>query len=347
MTAPTPDEPDPLCPRLPAPLAALAGFLMGAADAVPGVSGGTIALVVGVYDRLIAALSRVVRLPSLSRDAEGRRRLGSALAFLVPLLVGLLAAYYIGTRLLVGPEDHPGWLRRASTAPLCYAFFFGLVVASLREPWRRIGRRRLGHVALALLGAALAALFAGLPHTAGEVPTWTLLYGGAGAVAVMLLPGVSGSLLLVVLGQYTTVAGAVHDRHVGTLLVFVVGVVVGVALFVPFLRHLLRRHHDATLAVLTGLMAGSLRALWPWKSGYDPKAGSFENVSVGDGVPAVVGFLLLGLVAAWGLSLLERRLAPGPSSDPGTSGPHGPPTATPGARPADAGVEPEVASPDA
>ena len=283
---------------------------MGSADAVPGVSGGTIALIVGVYERLIAAISRVLRLPLLVRTAEGRKRLAEALRFLLPLGIGILTALYLGTLLLVGPEDRPGWLRRADTAPLCYAFFFGLVLASLREPWRRIRDKSWRHVLAAGVAAAAAAIFAGLPHATGDAPTWALLYGGAFAVAVMLLPGISGSLFLLMLGQYTTVAGAVHDKDVGALLVFACGIAIGAALFIPFLRHLLRRHHDVTMAALTGLMAGSLRALWPWKENYDPKAGSMTNTGVGEGIPWVLLFVLLGVAAAWILARLEHTLNP-------------------------------------
>jgi putative membrane protein len=162
----------------------------------------------------------------------------------------------------------------------------------------------------ALITAAVAAIFAGLPHATGQAPTWALLYGGAFAVAVMLLPGISGSLFLLMLGQYTTIAGAVHDRELVPLLVFGCGIAIGAALFIPFLRHLLRRHHDVTMAALTGLMAGSLRALWPWKVNYDPKVGSMDNTGVGDGVVWVLLFVVLGVAAAWGLARLERMLNP-------------------------------------
>ena len=295
---------------LKAHLALVAGFLMGAADSVPGVSGGTMALILGVYERFITSISRVLKAPRLIRDAEGRRRLATAFGLLVPLGLGLLAAYWLGTRLLVGPEEHPGWLRRPETAPLCYAFFFGLVLASLHEPWSRIRTHRARHLVAALLAAVAAFVFTWLPHTGGEPATWQLVYGGALAVTVMLLPGVSGSLLLVVLGQYTTVAGAVHDREAMTLLVFAAGVVLGLATAVPALRHLLRRHHDLTMAALTGLMAGSLGALWPWKSNYDPKAGPLTNAAPGEGVALVLLMIVLGAAAAWGLARLERRMRP-------------------------------------
>src|SRR5690606_25274559 len=106
-------------------------------------------------------------------------------------------------------------------------------------PWRRIRKPGAGHIIAALAGAALAFVFVGLPHRTAEPELWMLALGGAGAIAVMLLPGVSGSLLLVILGQYATVAGAVHDRNLTILVVFVAGIAGGVLLFVPVLRYFL------------------------------------------------------------------------------------------------------------
>ena len=314
MQEPTDPVPAEVETRLAAHLALVAGFLMGAADAVPGVSGGTIALILGVYERFITSISRVLKAPVLLRDAAGRRRLLAALFLLVPLTVGLAIAYYLGTLLLVGPEAHPGWLRRPDTAPLCYAFFFGLVIASLHEPWRRIRTHRPAHLVAAALAAAAAFAFTLVPHTGGEPATWQLLYGGALAITVMLLPGVSGSLALVVLGQYTVVAGAVHDRQVVPLLVFAAGLALGLATAVPLLRRLLHRRHDLTMAALTGLMAGSLGALWPWKANYDPKIGPLTNLAPGEGLGWVLLAAALGAAAAWGLARLERSMRPTPTA---------------------------------
>jgi putative membrane protein len=284
---------------------------MGGADAVPGVSGGTIALIIGIYERFIESLSTMVRTPLLIGSADGRARIKAALGLLVPLGIGILVAYYLVTKILVGPENDPGWLLRDDRAPICYGFFFGLVLFSLREPWRRISGITPAHVGAALVGCAAAALFVGLPHRSGDPEMWMIGLGGAGAIAVMLLPGVSGSLLLVILGLYTTVAGAVHDRDLGILAVFVLGMAFGVATFVPFLRYLLRTRHDLTMAALTGLMAGSLRALWPWKTHYDPKAvdlGKMENTGIGELVPWVVLAFAVGAGVVWLLALLEHRI---------------------------------------
>lgn len=311
-------DPDPLEPPLPAPLAAGAGLLMGAADAVPGVSGGTIALVLGIYARLLEAIARVLALPRALRTPAGRRGLAAALGFLGPLGLGILAALYLGTRLLVGPAEAPGWLRRPDTAPLCYAFFFGLVLVSLGEPWRRVRARRAAGWALAGAAALLAAWFVGLPHAARAPEPWMLVPGGALAISVMLLPGVSGSLLLLAIGQYTTVAGALHDPRPGLLLLFALGVLLGLLAFVPLLRRLLARRPDLTLMALTGLMAGSLRALWPWKSHYDVAdagAGPVRNLWPDAPTPAVALAFLLGAAAVALLRRFERRLA-GPPPAP-------------------------------
>jgi len=294
---------------MPVHLSLASGLLMGSADAVPGVSGGTIALIVGVYDRFVNSLSIMVRSPWNLGSAEGRARIKSALMLLVPLGIGLLTAYYIVTKLLVGPKDNPGVLLDPDTAPICYAFFFGLVLVSLREPWRRIRTVSTHHYLAAVLGAAAAAVFVGLPHSTSEPATWMLVFGGAGAITVMLLPGVSGSLLLVILGQYTTVAGAIHDRAFGKLGVFGIGLVIGVATFVPLLKMLLDKHHDLTMAVLTGLMAGSLRALWPWKDNYIPKLGEMHNTGVATkNLVWVLLAMAIGGAVVWLLAMLERRI---------------------------------------
>jgi putative membrane protein len=281
---------------------------MGGADAIPGVSGGTIALIIGIYERFINSLGVAVKLPLLVGTADGRRLLGRALGFLIPLGVGIVIAYYLATKLLIGPTDDPGIMRRPDTAPACYAFFFGLVLMSIPEPFKRIQQRAAVHYIVAVLGCAAGAVFVGLPHTSGDPATWTLLIGGAGAISVMLLPGVSGSLFLVIIGQYAAVAGAIHDKNLTVIAVFLCGIGLGLVTFIPVLRHLLRAQHDLTMAALTGLMAGSLRALWPYKDNFDPKAGPMNPVGIGDGLLYVILAFVAGGVVVWFLARLEERL---------------------------------------
>jgi putative membrane protein len=140
-----------------------------------------------------------------------------------------------------------------------------------------------------------------------------LILGGAGAISVMILPGVSGSLLLVILGQYQVIVNALHDRDFTTFGIFLSGIVLGVITFVPILRRVLKSHHDLTMAALTGLMAGSLRALWPWKSSYDIKAGQMSNTGIGDGVAFVLLAALAGAAVLFLLHLLEQRLVTDPA----------------------------------
>lgn len=290
------------------------GLAMGSADAVPGISGGTIALLLGFYGSLLRALSVLLGSPAALRSVEGRREVLRALLFLVPLGVGVLAAYWLATRLLVGASDAPGLLRRADSAPYLYGFFTGLVVLSAWRVWSRVPQPEAKEWTGMLLGLFAAFIFAGLPHLQGEPPLWALLPGGAAAISVMLLPGVSGSLLLVILGQYTVVSAAVHDRNLTVLMVFAAGLVLGVSLFVPVLRRLLARHPRPTLSLLTGLMLGSTRALWPWKGQYDPKAGELANhFGLLDAGPwALCGVIVAALAGGGAVLLLEwveRRAA--------------------------------------
>jgi len=296
-------------PKPPAIWLFFAGLLMGGADAIPGVSGGTIALIVGLYESFIASLSQVVKAPFALRDATKRKALWQALAFLVPLGAGVAIAYVLVTRFLVGKSNSPGLMIRAETAPYCYAFFFGLVLISIREPWKRLSQVHASSWIAAALGALAAALFAGLPHVASAPAPWMLILGGAGAISVMILPGVSGSLLLVILGQYQVIVNALHDRDMATFGLFMLGIVLGIITFVPLLRRILTQHHNLTMAILTGLMGGSLRALWPWKEQYDMKAGTMHNQNIiahqlwGVLLAALAGAALLLLLQA-----LERKL---------------------------------------
>jgi len=271
------------------PRALLAGLAMGTADAVPGVSGGTIALIIGIYERLIGALHAATALLRPPYDRASWRAFKSSLPFLVPLFAGIAVALFFSTKLLVGDVPSPeggngaalakqlvtsppsGWLVRPDTAPIVFAFFFGLVVCSVNVPWRAKRETRGVDWLLLLVGAAGAAGMSLATPAGGATTPLALIGAGAVAISVMLLPGVSGSLALLVLGMYQPVSGAVHSREWGVLAWFALGLGLGVTFFVPLLRQLLARAHDRTMSFLTGLMAGSLVALWPWKAHYLPR----------------------------------------------------------------------------
>ena len=276
---------------------------MGSADAVPGISGGTVALVIGLYRRLIDSIATVLEYPR-RRDFEALR---APLAFLLPLGLGMAAAYWLVSWLLIGPESNPGILLRETTAPLCYGLFSGLVAVSLREPWRRIDAPQREHLAFAGAGAVATFVVLGLPFATSTPAGWMLPVGGALALTAMLLPGVSGSLVLVMLGQYATIAGAVHDLRLAPLLWFGSGGLVAALVVVPRLQRLLIERPGRTLAVLTGVMAGSLRALWPWKASYNVRAGDLSPQFVGENWPEVALAALLGGILVLALERLSRR----------------------------------------
>lgn len=249
--------------RTPIALHFLQGLMMGGADVVPGVSGGTVALIVGIYEQLVrsvrAAASAPVALlrgdPAAARGAWGRVRW----RLVLPLGAGIVAALGIGSAVLPALlERHPARMN---------ALFFGLVAASLLVPWRRIRRRSAAHVGLGAGAALLAAVLVGLPPATYEHPSLLqVALSAAVAICAMILPGISGAFLLKILGIYEVTLRAVNDLDLAYVAVFVGGAAVGLGLFSKLLEVLLETRHDATMAVLVGLMAGSLRALWPWQA---------------------------------------------------------------------------------
>lgn len=271
------------------------GALMGAADVVPGVSGGTVALILGIHPRLVGAVAAFdVRLPvdawrALRGDEDARRALARLdLRFVVPLGVGILLALWsvaglVGTFIDARPA-------------LAMALFFGLIAGSLPVPWRHVESPRLIPFFVA---AAAAAAVAFLPSGAWPTAWWGLALAGSIALVAMLLPGISGSALLVLMGVYTHVLDLVSARDILALLPFVAGGVLGLAVAARALRRLFASKPDATWSALTGLLAGSLVRVWPWRS----------QDAFGAGDPTVPGSdvaaLLLFLVAAAGALLVR------------------------------------------
>lgn len=234
--------------RLPVTLRHAAhGLLMGAADVVPGVSGGTMALIVGIYERLIASV----------RAAASARLRDVEWALVVPLAAGILTALAAGT-VVIPPllEAFPVHAR---------ALFFGLVAASLPIPWRRIQRVDWRALVWLVLAAGLAFVLVGVPPRSPPEPAaWQVAAAAAVAICAMILPGVSGAFLLEAMGMYEPTLQAARHLDVGYVSAFGLGAVLGLGAFAKFLGWLLERRHDATMAALVGLMAGALRALWPW-----------------------------------------------------------------------------------
>ena len=128
------------------------GLLMGAADAVPGVSGGTIALIIGIYQKLISSISICLDFVKAKFPSHSRSEFFSSFIFLFPLGCGMLCSYYLVTKILVGPDDSPGLLRQDSTGPYIFSFFFGLVLFSIREPWRYVSIPEIKNYVLSAIG---------------------------------------------------------------------------------------------------------------------------------------------------------------------------------------------------
>ena len=245
---------------------------MGAADIVPGVSGGTVALVLGIYERLILNVHTGAQ--ALKSLLQGdltmfRARFGQVeWVWLLSLLAGILVAVALLSSVLEQLlHDHP--VRMS-------ALFFGLVAGSLTVAWRLI--RRVGAPEIGVIVGVAVALFLILglrsdtevADGAAEIvtqPWWVFFLSGALAICAMILPGISGSFILVLIGMYTEVIGAVNDRNLVALTATAAGCVVGLALFSTVLTWALDRHHDLVIAGMVGLMLGSLRVLWPWPGG--------------------------------------------------------------------------------
>jgi putative membrane protein len=276
------------------------GFLMGAANIIPGVSGGTLALVLGIYERLVAnmragagALAAAVRL----RFREAIERLRTVeWDFLIPLLAGvLIATVSLAAILEAVLEDHP-----QKTA----AFFFGLVGGSIVVAWRMVRRWDTAPIAAVVVVAVASFVLLGLrSEEISDPPAWMFLAAGVIAAVAMILPGISGSFILLMIGVYEALLAAVNDREVGTLVLVAIAAVAGLAAFATLLDYLLRTHHDVVLGALIGLMLGSLRVLWPWPDGPDTaKLAAPEDW----GIPLVLGFA--GFIAVLGIGWVARRM---------------------------------------
>lgn len=283
---------------------------MGAADIVPGVSGGTVALVVGIYDRLIENVSTgagaLKSLVTADRAGVSDHLRRVEWVWLLSLLAGIgvavVALSSVLERLL---NDNPVEMG---------GLFFGLVVASAIVAFRLLSRIDATAVALMigtglvlflLLGLRTDTEAESLGNEVATAPLWAFFLAGAIAICAMILPGVSGSFILVMLGMYLEVLGAVNERELILLGVFLIGAVLGLSVFSTLLNWLLDRYRDWVLATMIGLMVGSLRVLWPWPGGTNS-----TTLALPDG-PILVPVLLaaVGFVVVLGIELGSKRLA--------------------------------------
>lgn len=285
------------------------GALMGVAEVIPGISGGTVALIVGIYDELLltirAAFSAGLAAARLDLPRAREHLHDVRFSLVLPLGLGMVTAVIAGAGLI------PPLLDRYPEESS--ALFFGLILASLIVPWRMWEHRRAPHVVVAVVAALLAFALTGLPEREIADPSRLMVFVAAAfAICALTLPGVSGSYLLLALGLYTPTLDAVSAGDLGYLAVFAAGALVGLGLFARTLVRLLRDHRDITVAALLGLMVGSLRALWPWTTSDGALLAPPADVS--SVLPPAL-MALGGIAAVLALLAAQRHLDPAAHGD--------------------------------
>lgn len=237
----------------------LKGCAMGAADVVPGVSGGTIAFITGIYEELINSIKSIdlqaLKLLLTFKLAEFWKKINGT--FLLSVVGGIAISIFslakLMTWLLV---NHPIYI---------WSFFFGLIIISSVLVAKEIKKWDIFTIISLLAGAAAAYTITVMSPASTPNTWWFIILSGAIAICAMILPGISGAFILLLLGKYTYILTAVSNLDVGTILLFVVGAVAGIISFSHLLSWLLKNYHTLTVALLTGFMVGSLNKVWPWK----------------------------------------------------------------------------------
>ena len=250
------------------------GIAMGAADVVPGVSGGTIAFITGIYDELLGSLKKCGPSALLVLSKEGPEALWQHIngTFLLTLFAGVLTSIFSLAQLIT-------WLLKAYPIQI-WSFFFGLVLVSAWHMGQQIYREwSMPSIITLLVGIVLAWLIsAGVPLAAHDIGLLTFFFAGALAICAMILPGISGSFILLLLGFYGPVIEAVKSFNLPVLTIFAAGCVIGLLSFSHLLSWLLEKARVPTMAFLIGLMLGSLSKLWPWKETITTRVNSAGEV---------------------------------------------------------------------
>ncbi|QBA64594.1 DUF368 domain-containing protein [Muriicola soli] len=289
----------------------LKGMAMGAADVVPGVSGGTIAFISGIYEELITSINQIgpavlKTLPKQGIVATWKEVNGN---FLLSLFLGIAISVITLARLI-------SWLL-INEPVLLWSFFFGLVVASVIFVARAIVKWRPAVFAILLAGAAIAYFITQLPPVENTSSLPYLFLSGALAICAMILPGISGAFILVLLGSYKTVLDAVHERNVITLATVFVGAIFGLLSFARLLKWMFQHYKDITLALLTGFIIGSLNKIWPWKIVIESRVFDGKSIPVLEenvspfaysGEPQLLWAILLA-IAGFSLIFMLEKLA--------------------------------------
>jgi putative membrane protein len=233
------------------------GMAMGAADIVPGVSGGTIAFITGIYDRLLGAINAVNFSVLKTLKNQGIKAAWTQIdgTFLLSLFIGMLTSII----LLSSPITY----LLQNNPVLIWSFFFGLVLASIWLVGKQIKVYNIWNIAIFLSGAILAYWITTLEMLTGSESLSYIFIAGSVAICAMILPGISGAFILLILGVYQIVINAIHDRDMKMLAVFGLGCIIGLLSFSRLLKWLLNNKRAQTLAMLTGFLLGSLNKIWP------------------------------------------------------------------------------------
>ena len=239
---------------------ALKGIAMGAADVVPGVSGGTIAFISGIYQELIETRNAINLKALKTLKDEGVKAAWRAINgnFLISLLSGIGLSVITLAQIIK-------WLLENKPV-MVWSFFFGLVLASIFFVGKQVSKWNFKHIMVLILGAIVAYYITIMPAMGGNNSLLFFFVSGALAICAMILPGISGSFILVLLGAYKPVLEALHTKDLKTIALLMLGAIVGLLTFSRLLKWMFDHHKDTTLAVLTGFIIGSLNKIWPWKN---------------------------------------------------------------------------------
>ena len=254
-------------------LLTLKGMAMGAADVVPGVSGGTIAFISGIYEELISTIDSINLSALKTLFKEGVKPFwkqinGTFLVFLfsgVILSIALLSSIVIG---LLG--SHP---------ILVWSFFLGLIIASIWLVGKTVTKWDVKTIIGLIIGTGVALWISSIQTVASVDANWYIVLSGAIAICAMILPGISGSFILILLGSYHAVYGAIKEMNFEIIGLFGLGCIIGLLSFSKVLKYLFTEFKNVTIAILTGFMVGSIYKVWPWKV----KVGSEPLVVHSDG----------------------------------------------------------------
>lgn len=237
----------------------LRGCAMGAADVVPGVSGGTIAFITGIYEELIDSIKGIdlqaVKLLLKLKFADFWKKVNGN--FLLSVVLGIAISIFSLAKLMTWLlEHHPIYI---------WSFFFGLIIASSVLVAKEIKQWNI--FTIISLIAGVCAAYTITVMTPAETPNtwWFIILSGAIAICAMILPGISGAFILLLMGKYSYILGAVSSLNIGVILLFIVGAIAGIISFSHLLSWLLKNYHTLTVSLLTGFMVGSLNKVWPWK----------------------------------------------------------------------------------